>query len=568
MGVSEFTIEHRDGRYYVKSESGKPLGDYDTEGEAKERLRQVEAAKAAKGMSHFEVSRGEDGRVSVNVWDYVCVDGWDKKNGQFTEFTPETLSQMVDNFAARGDLIPYDFNHQSGYTEENGQPAPALAYAGALAVIWDGEVIRHGGARGEEYVPPDPAGRGNGLYSYRCKVTNGSAEYPLGEQLLPGFEYLSPMFTSEGVNRHGEGVGYSLIAIACTNTPWQPGTELMSLDAGSVAGSVNKEIPMQKLAKLAAFMTSKFATKFEEDADDKTVKEAVMSKMEDEGAAAMEEEAYQYGAQAGCLEEMAKLYEDAHMDEDDGDEPAHVTMRRMAARFRRMAKMSEEKEPAAMAADHKEPDGDEPPKDMAAFAVSLGINAGGMKRAQLMDAIRAASVPAAKIPELVKASVANALAEEKAAQKALDNKQRAAQLMDALPKDYPGDRDALKRLAERDPDEAAKLATPFIKPATAPAHLFSMLSKGGSAIGDPNANSRALGDVVKPKTVKTQLGNFREVDTALATKISEYAASKDPVIMSRVDAKLVAGQVGMFYRLRAADKVVRAEFPDLADEQE
>lgn len=565
-----FTIEHRDGRWYVKSESGKPLGDYATEGEAKQRLRQVEAAKAAKGMSRFEIARGEDGRVASHVWDYVCVDGWDKKNGQYTEFTPETLGQMVDNFVARGDRLPYDFNHQSGYTEANGQPAPALAYCGALAIVWDGEVIKHGGARGEEYTPPDPSGRGNGLYSYRCEVTNGSAEYPLGEQLLPGFQYLSPMFTSEGSNRHGEDVGYQLIAIACTNTPWQPGTEMMSLETGK-AGPVTKEKgPMQKLAKLAAFMTAKYASKFEDGADDKAVKQAVMAKMEDEGAAAMEEEAYGYDEQASHLEEMARLYEDAHFEEDDEAEPAHVTMRRMAARFRKMAKMNEGADAPAMAVmepPHKEPDGDEAPKDMAAFAQSLGINAAGMKRAQLMDAIRAASVPAAKIPELVKASVANALAEEKAAQKTLDNKQRATQLMDALPKDYPGDRAALARLAERDPDEAAKLAQPFIKGVTAPAQLFSMLSRQGAPVGK-SADARSEIDA-RPaaRIVRTPWGNTAvvEKDAKFAEKVHSFAHSVDPTIKAKVDSHLHAAErTVMFNRLLAADKVVREEYPELA----
>ena len=42
-------IRKEGSKYVVRSESGKPLGSYKTEAEAKERLRQIEAAKAAKG---------------------------------------------------------------------------------------------------------------------------------------------------------------------------------------------------------------------------------------------------------------------------------------------------------------------------------------------------------------------------------------------------------------------------------------------------------------------------------------------------------------------------------------
>ncbi len=42
-------IRKQGSKYVVKSESGKTLGTYDSRKAAAERLRQVEAAKAAKG---------------------------------------------------------------------------------------------------------------------------------------------------------------------------------------------------------------------------------------------------------------------------------------------------------------------------------------------------------------------------------------------------------------------------------------------------------------------------------------------------------------------------------------
>ena len=71
--------------------------------------------------------RGPDGKISVGKWDRICVPGTDEKDGQSTEFSPKTMGEMLDNFESRGDVIPVDWNHQSTYAKENGQPAPALA---------------------------------------------------------------------------------------------------------------------------------------------------------------------------------------------------------------------------------------------------------------------------------------------------------------------------------------------------------------------------------------------------------------------------------------------------------
>lgn len=168
----------------------------------------------------FDSRRGADGRVRAGVWDRVCVPGFDQKDGMATEFTVATMSQMVDNFARRGDPVPVDHNHQSNYAAQNGMPAPALAWYGALAVVDRGRVVKSHALAG---VAPGSDGLDlakDGLWAYRTEVTEE------GDRLLPNFKLLSPTFTPRGVARDGSEVGYVLAAVAATNTPWQSGTAI------------------------------------------------------------------------------------------------------------------------------------------------------------------------------------------------------------------------------------------------------------------------------------------------------------------------------------------------------
>lgn len=174
---------------------------------------------------------GSDGRIRVGVWDRICVPGEDYKDGQSTEFTRETLSEMVDNFARRGDAVPIDYDHQSNHAPRNGRPAPALGFYGAFAVVWDGQIVKTAAARGVE-IQADYQGLDKslpGLWALRSKVT------PLGEELLPNYQYLSPTFTPRGTTRDGTQVGYMLAAVAATNVPWQPGTQITFDGRGAVA---------------------------------------------------------------------------------------------------------------------------------------------------------------------------------------------------------------------------------------------------------------------------------------------------------------------------------------------
>ena len=62
-------IELRGGRYVVLSESGEPLGSFGTEEEARERLRQIEAAKAAKGDVSRETPHADHVERGVRRYD-------------------------------------------------------------------------------------------------------------------------------------------------------------------------------------------------------------------------------------------------------------------------------------------------------------------------------------------------------------------------------------------------------------------------------------------------------------------------------------------------------------------
>jgi phage I-like protein len=197
--------------------------------------RFANAEEVTMRLLDFEAQRGSDGRVRAGVWDRVCVPGNDEKDGMSSEFSLETLSQMVDNFVERGDLVPLDYNHQSQHAAQNGQPAPALAFYGALAVVWEGKLQKVGYARG---LDAQTVGGDNldvsraGLWALRTEVTE------LGDQLLMNFRLLSPTFTTEGTKRDGTPIGYQLIAVAATNTPWQAATEL-TFEAPDLTGTAS-----------------------------------------------------------------------------------------------------------------------------------------------------------------------------------------------------------------------------------------------------------------------------------------------------------------------------------------
>lgn len=749
------------------------------------RKRVLFAGPLGKNLALFNIQRGADGRVRANVWDRVCVPGFDEKDGQSTEFTVETCSQFVDNFVERGDVIPLDHNHQSNYASTNGMPAPALAFYGALAVVWGGKIVKAGNANGVEASGTDGIDPSkDGLYAYRSEVTE------LGQELLPNFKLLSPTFSPQGTKRDGTECGYSLYAIAATNTPHQAGTfitfEMASTDGlkkriatalgwsesdvnsvslaslrdlvrpvsaslaeeisrviqsgsylmegdvamsaygvcpncglqvqvtsageltshgdaghrcpgsgqapkqnapggqasppgqgrfpgmsvemesplpgskfllndgskvtvvdvyrrgpsdptvvyivkddssgreskitggdvkqrlmavemgldyepagkaigggklthvkrgGQVVGTINQLYPdlfvtrnsatgreethhseseakahaekyfsnaavsgdttkekqmAGKLAKFAAFVGMDG-----EKADDAAIKQALLSKMDETAMASACEDKFDYEGESKKFEDMAKAYEDAHMDAEDGDEPPHFAMRKMAAKFRKLAKMAEPQaeEPGNQEgemAKHEEPVKQEEDAKMATMEA----------------AFRALSDKVAKFEQIE--------ATREAAEKK-EQEQKYVRLADLAEQGgYPKDsRESLIKFARIDFEGARKSVAPFLPKGGAPAHLFDRISSMGAPLGKHlEARDEHISD--KPTETQAMGRTFIAEDERYADEIKKVAESLDPVTMAKVDKYLpVKHRPVLFNRLMAAEKVVAKERPEL-----
>lgn len=260
--ISLMHLEHRaDGWHVLSEDRSKHLGGpYSTKEQAEKRLAQVEAFKHKHGVFQpfenphelaamlearglyevaigrslaFDTARGSDGQVRAQVWDRGMTFGEKVKDGQRSEFSLETFNQFLDNWLKRGERISLCYNHQSAYVAQNGQPAPALAQYDAVAIVQGGEVVRCEKLHASSAQPPsvlelqqrvralatdlDPRPTPDGMWFFRCEVT------PLGQQLLPNFSYISPMFTSNGKDEQGNAQGYTLIDLAATNTAFQAG---------------------------------------------------------------------------------------------------------------------------------------------------------------------------------------------------------------------------------------------------------------------------------------------------------------------------------------------------------
>lgn len=485
----------------------------------------------------FDSSRGPDGKVRVGVWDRICVPGHDEKDGQSTDFDQQTLAQFVDNFLERGDPVPIDFNHQSNYAHLNGQPAPALGFYGALAVVWDGKIEKLGALEGVTAGAEGLDLSKDGLWGLRTEVTE------LGDQLLPNFKLLSPTFTPEGVRRDGTEVGYCLAAVAATNTPWQAGTKI-TFDVGTqgvgetnggAAAKMQGASRMAKLAKLAKFAG------VDEGADDSAIRAALAKKMSDVASAAMTamaEDQFAYEDEAQKLEDAAAQFE-GDSDEDE-DKELFAKMSKMAAQFRRFAKMSKMSAAPAPAA---------PAASSAEMQVMQASLAAAQKQIEQLQASERARAKAAE-------------REAEAKFEAL----AAAAVKGGYPAEAKG---ALIAFARSNYSAAEKSVAHFLPKTGAPAHLFERMTSQGGPVGAADTNARQIAGPPKPRKFVAMGHTFIENDAEFADEVKRVAQSKDPVVMAKVDALIPAKQRGLeFYRLMAADRVVRAERPDLAESAE
>jgi phage I-like protein len=214
-----FRVIKRGDKWIVQDEAGtKDLGEHNTKEEAEAQLRAIEAHKH---MSKFSVNAWcfALGPPQTGKWDRFTSWGVKVKDGEESTFNETNLGQMVENFANRKNDIAMCYDHQSAFVAENGQPAPALAFYNALALVVDGQLAKFA-THDPSVSAPDVSGLENGVYGYRSEVTE------LGQKLLPNYKYLSPMFTDKGLDETGNSIGYDLMDVAATNVPFQDGVGL------------------------------------------------------------------------------------------------------------------------------------------------------------------------------------------------------------------------------------------------------------------------------------------------------------------------------------------------------
>ena len=205
------------------------------------------------------------GPPSAGKWDRFTSWGVKVKDGAESVFNEKNLGQMVENFGNRENDLAMCYDHQSAYVAQNGKEAPALAWYNALALVVDGKIARFA-SHSPEVKAPDPTGLENGVYGYRSEVT------PLGEKLLPNYRYLSPMFTDEGADEAGNEIGYDLMDVAATNTPFQDGVGL-TFHKGSAA----MRPPKKETYSMAPDLMKRLG--LGDDASDEAVKGAMSSQL-------------------------------------------------------------------------------------------------------------------------------------------------------------------------------------------------------------------------------------------------------------------------------------------------
>jgi len=189
------------------------------------------------------------GGLTAGKWDRFATFGTKNQNGNVFTFSVETFGQIVDNFERgfRGRRLGMDYEHQALNAIENGQPAPNLAYYNALAVIKAGAVVQFSSQDAalpqpapsvllealRQRYPDDPDA--DGLWGFRCEHT------PLGAQLLPNYEQISPLFAAEGQDEQGNDVGYQLLNVSAVGVAFQDRTVLNLRTRTTSALSADKQ---------------------------------------------------------------------------------------------------------------------------------------------------------------------------------------------------------------------------------------------------------------------------------------------------------------------------------------
>ncbi len=535
----------------------------------------------------FEVPRGTDGKLRIGLWDRGMTPGQKLKDGQESDFSAVTFAQMIGNWKRRGEPLAGCYNHQSAYVQQNGQPAPALAWYDAIAIIENGEVTQFEKLSSSNATPPsvaELAGRlaailatdenpnpsADGAWFYRSEVTEK------GEELLPNFRFISPMFTSKGADEQGNAIGYVIYDLAFTNTAFQAGCMINFSQSG---GQAPKEKPNMAIKKFAAEFAKKMGLL--EGADDETIKASFATKMEEAKAAmSAEEEPSKMAKHAADMEEMAKQYEDAYSEEGEEGEAPHVSMRKMATKFRKLAALE------GGAADDKEKDKDNEGaaeferrsrEELSLFASRMNVTIpDGASSKQILETIRLSSVPASKLPELIAGQVKAALDREKSQATVMETKAKAKVLVEAaIAGGYDKDNGpALLAFASEPGSFAAAqaMAAPFLKLGSAGAELFSRLTGAGAPVGvDARRATFGAGSTSGPdrKIVKTPLATFSVEGARFSDMAKEMADAKEGPIKMQIDGMLPSSiREHSGERLIVANQILKETRPELFEAAE
>lgn len=442
--------------------------------------------------------------AAVGKWSRAGTYGDKSAKGEGLIFDVDTLSSFVDNARDRAGEIAIDQDHKTVFVGSTGQPAPSLGFFHALALFKAGELVNHwafDGAPAPDGTHYDGQPR-DGLYMRLGRVT------PLGRDPqwgLANYSSLSLTFDMNGQAEDGTPIGPSLLCVAATSTPFLSGTPIEFSRNMTPSAPAKSDPP----APVVTATTPTGGTHRLGAAMDETEMAAKFGWEEgDDDAKKL----------AKCLAKFA-----ADTKSDDAEE-----------------KKEEKEEGETMSADADKDD----------------------------DKVKAMSATLAAVTARL-----TALEAEKSAREAAERATRDAEIekfaTEAVEAGYPTDsRAALVSFAKSDMSAARAMVAPLLASKTgAPAHLLSRVSANGAPLSGPTATaarSIPAGPVSFSRTMPNG-DTVTEIDGAGAKAAREMAESKDPAIMSRVDALAASkfGGVNPLSRMLAAQKLAEEDAPHL-----
>lgn len=211
-------------------------------------------------LSDGALTEPYDGSFGVGKWDRFMTPGPKTQGGVDFDFSEANLAQIVHNFARVYSMrrLPLDYRHLAALAAKDVQaPEQNLAYYNALAVVWGGRVV--------EFWSQDPSLQppavselltalqtkfprvtsADGLWGFKCEVT------PLGKQVLPNMEQLSPLFSKEDTDEQERPIGYNLLNVSAVGVAFQDGTYInLARHIVGVHAMRNKMIPEHLQEKL------------------------------------------------------------------------------------------------------------------------------------------------------------------------------------------------------------------------------------------------------------------------------------------------------------------------------